>query len=140
LHHLDLEQWLEWTPLMDQWLLLGFVCFSVLVFAIIKRQQQRAAINTPSPPATPTFEALNTYEQAFLLRLQQALPTESILVQGKRFLIQNHAQQTQLIFIFRQEKPLGRDYRAEDEVTIVIYKGTGSIDEIQEDWLKYRKL
>ena len=106
---------------MDQWLLLGFVCFSVLVFAIIKRQQQqRAAINTPSPPATPTFEALNTYEQAFLLRLQQALPTESILVQGKRFLIQNHAQQTQLIFIFRQEKPLGRDYRAEDEVTIVI--------------------
>lgn len=121
---------------MDQWLLFGFVCFSVLVLAIIKkRQQQRPAQTTPNTPR----QGLNTYEQEFLLRLQQALPTESILIQGKRFLIQDHAQDTQIIFIFRHEKPCGREYRQEQHITVVIYKDRGSIDEIREDWLKYRK-
>lgn len=122
---------------MDEWLLFGFVCLSVLIFVIVqKRQSSHAA---PTGAHASAIKGLNTHEQAFLLRLQQALPNQSILIQGKRFLIQSAQQETLLIFVFRHEQPAGRDYRREGELTVVIYKDTGSIDEIVADWQQYRK-
>jgi len=122
---------------MDEWLLFGFVCVSVLMLIIL---QKRPSSHTARSGANAdAHKGLNTHEQAFLLRLQQALPTESILIQGKRFLIQSPHQETLLIFIFRHEKPAGCDYRQEGELTVVIYKDTGSIDQIVADWQQYRK-
>jgi hypothetical protein len=123
---------------MNQWLLFGFLCLSIPLVIFLKKMFSQHIFRKHHRSAV-SIKGLNTSEQNFLIRLQQALPHESILIQGKRFLIQSPTQHTQIIFIFRSEQPVGRDYRQEQGITVVIYKSSGSVDEILADWQKYRK-